>query len=133
MNKISLQQTQVSPELSREIDAVVGDDVVLKPEAVQHLAAERIEDLGVVALSHQHAPPYDRPFKCTWYKGAYYCKYYRKSVWFLIWDNKEALDAADEEVVDFCAMGPSITREEVAEISARKGFSATHGVYRRDQ
>src|SRR5262245_23075047 len=117
MTHISLQRTQASPELCREIDAVVGDDVVLKSDAVQHLTPERIEDLGVVALSH-HAPPYDRPYKCTWYKGAYYCKYYRKGVWFLIWDNKEALDAADEEVVDYCAMGPSITRDEVAEISA---------------
>ena len=33
--KIALQRTQVSPELGREIDAVVGDDVVLKPEAVK--------------------------------------------------------------------------------------------------
>jgi hypothetical protein len=132
MTQISLQRTQVSPELGREIDAVVGDDVVLKADAVQHLAPERIEDLGVRALSH-HAPPYDRPFKCTWYKGAYYCKYYRKGVWFLIWDNAEATDAADEEVVDYCAMGPSITREEVTEISARKGISPTRGIYRRDE
>ena len=43
------------------------------------------------------------------------------------------MDAADEEVVDYCAMGPSITRDEVAEISARKGFSATRGVFRRDE
>lgn len=132
MAKISLQRTQVLPELGREIDAVVGEDVVLKPDAVDHLDAGRIEDLGVIALSH-HMPPYDRPFKCTWYKGAYYCKYYRKGTWFLIWDNREAMDAADEEMVDYCAMGPSITREEVRAISARNGISPTHGIYRRDQ
>jgi hypothetical protein len=130
--RLELQRTQVSPEIGRELDEVVGEDVVLRAEAVQHLEAERLEDLGVRALLH-HVPPYDRPFKCTWYKGRYFCKYYRKGVWFLIWDNAEATGAADEEVVDFCAMGPSITRQEVAEISARKGLSPTRGIYRRDE
>jgi hypothetical protein len=129
---IGLQRTQVSPELCKELDEIVGEDIVLRPEVLQHLVGDTLDVLGVRALAH-HTPPFDRPYKCTWYKGRFYCRFYRRGAWFQVWDNAAAASDATDDVVDHCAMRPSITRDEVKEMAARKGVAETRGFYRRDE
>jgi len=126
--KVSLQHTRVSDVIARTLDDLVGKDIVLKEEAVEDLGAARdLEALGVVGLTRAR-PPYDQPYRCTWYQGRYYCRFYRRGAWYLIWDQSEAT----EEMRDRVAEEASITREQVKEYAREHGVHEKWGCWRRD-
>lgn len=126
---VRLQHTRVSDVIARTLDDLVGHDIVLKDEAVANLDPDGdLETLGVIGLTRSKEPPYRKPYRCTWYQGRYFCRFYRRGAWYLIWDQAEAT----EDMRDLVAEGASITRDEVRELAEKNGVHAKWGFFRRD-
>jgi hypothetical protein len=124
---VRLQSSRVSDELGKTLDSIVGEDIVLRPEAVTNLDPSReLQTLGIIGLTHSLRPPYALPYKCTWYQGRYYCRFYRRAAWYLVWDQAEA----SPEMRDLVAEGPSTSREDVKEFARANGVHEKFGCWR---